>query len=89
MVAITWWNVVDGCGAPGEPLTSGLFTRSMEPKPSYVALKRLIHHEWKTNMVQRVETERISIPFRGFKGKYRVSWTDKAGNVRTSEIDVR
>ena len=24
---ITWWNVVDDCGAPGEPTTSGLFTR--------------------------------------------------------------
>jgi GH35 family endo-1,4-beta-xylanase len=89
MAAITWWNIVDGCGAPGEPTTSGLFTRKMEPKPSYFALQRLIHHEWKTNIVQRADKEKVSIPFRGFKGKYKVSWTDNAGNAQTSEIAVK
>ena len=26
MMGITWWNVVDDCGAPGEPSVSGLFS---------------------------------------------------------------
>ena len=89
MAAITWWNIVDGCGAPGEPTTSGLFTRKMEPKASYFALQRLIHHDWKTNIVQKADKEKMSIPFRGFKGEYRVSWTDNTGNARTSEIVVK
>lgn len=89
MVAITWWNIVDGCGAPGEPLTSGLFTRQMEPKTSYFALKRLIHHEWKTKIVKKAEQEKFSLQFRGFKGKYKVTWTDKAGQIRTSELVVK
>src|SRR3546814_15306244 len=42
MMGITWWNIVDDCGAPGEPATSGLFTRNMEPKPSYGALDQQI-----------------------------------------------
>jgi GH35 family endo-1,4-beta-xylanase len=88
MAAITWWNIVDGCGAPGEPKTSGLFTRTMEPKPSYFALQRLIHHEWKTTVVKKAEQEKVSIPFRGFKGKYKVSWTDKSGTARTGEIVI-
>jgi len=89
MHAITWWNIVDGCGAPGEPTTSGLFTRKMEPKPSYFALERLIHHEWKTNIVKKADKEKMSISFRGFKGKYKINWTDNAGNVQSSEIVVQ
>jgi GH35 family endo-1,4-beta-xylanase len=89
MVAITWWNVVDGCGAPGEPATSGLFTRKMEPKPAYFALDRLINHEWKTNFVQKTENENVTIPFRGFKGKYKISWTDKNGNNQSKEMTVK
>ena len=38
MMGVTWWNVVDNCGAPGEPSVSGLFTRNMEPKLVYFAL---------------------------------------------------
>lgn len=89
MTAITWWNIVDGCGAPGEPSTSGLFTRQMEPKPSYFALQRLIHHEWKTNIVRKAEKDKESISFRGFKGKYNVTWTDRSGKEQTREIIVK
>ncbi|MDR0871719.1 MAG: endo-1,4-beta-xylanase, partial [Planctomycetaceae bacterium] len=88
MAAITWWNIVDGCGAPGEPTTSGLFTRQMEPKPAYFALDRLINYEWKTNIVQKADAETVTIPFRGFKGKYKISWTDKDGNAQSKEIVV-
>lgn len=87
--AITWWNLVDQCGYKGEPVNSGLFTRQMEKKPAYYALERLINHEWKTNIVQKADKENMSIPFRGFKGKYKVSWTDKDGNIKTTEIVVK
>ena len=66
MMGITWWNVVDDCGAPGEPTTSGLFTRNMEPKPAYFALNDLIHGEWKTTLNAAVQQDKIK--FRGFKG---------------------
>lgn len=79
MMGITWWNVVDGCGAPGEPATSGLFTRNMEPKPSYYALNQLINEEWKTNLIVKVKEDETAT-FRGFKGRYIVTWNDKHGN---------
>lgn len=85
MMGITWWNVVDGCGAPGEPTISGLFTRNMEPKPSYYALNQLINKEWKTSLVIKVK-ENGTATFRGFKGQYIVSWKDKNGNKQQSEF---
>ncbi|MDR0870106.1 MAG: endo-1,4-beta-xylanase [Planctomycetaceae bacterium] len=88
VMSITWWNVADGGAAPGEPATSGLFTQQMEPKPAYYALDRLINYEWKTNIVQKADAETVTIPFRGFKGKYKISWTDKTGNIQSKEIVV-
>jgi len=89
MAAITWWNVVDNCGAPGEPLTSGLFTRQMKPKPAYFALDRLINYEWKTNFTQKADAENVSVSFRGFKGTYKISWIDKNGNEKSKELVVK
>ena len=77
-MAITWWNVVDGCGLKGEPTVSGLFTRDMQPKPAYYALDNLINHEWKTNLTLKAD-ENGQVKFRGFKGKYKLSWTDEKG----------
>ena len=88
-MGITWWNVVDDCGAPGEPTTSGLFTRNMEPKPSFYALNKLINEEWKTNFVQKADTENVTLQFRGFKGKYRATWTDKNGQTQSKEFTVK
>ena len=87
MMGITWWNVVDDCGAPGEPTTSGLFTRDMEPKPSFFALDKLINHEWKTRMTVKPD-EDGKVVFRGFKGRYRVSWKDAAGVARSTEFHL-
>lgn len=87
MMGITWWNIVDDCGAPGEPTTSGLFTRNMEPKPSYFALNDLVNTEWKTKLDAKVENNKIS--FRGFKGKYRLTWKDKDGNFREQIVEMK
>ncbi len=81
MMGITWWNVVDGCGAPGEPATSGLFTRDMQPKPSHHALSRLIQDEWKTRMTIKAAADG-NVRFRGFKGMYRVTYRDASGTQK-------
>jgi GH35 family endo-1,4-beta-xylanase len=87
MMGVTWWNVVDDCGAPGEPAISGLFTRNMEPKPSYHALDKLINQEWKTRMTVKT-SDNGNVNFRGFKGRYQVSWTDKSGKSRQAEFHL-
>jgi len=84
---ITWWNVVDDCGFKGEPLKSGLFTRKMEPKPAYHTLDALINGEWKTRLTLRAG-EGGAVAFRGFKGRYRLSYADAAGAVRTAEFTL-
>jgi len=87
MTGITWWNLVDGCGYKGEPTTSGLFNRDMTPKTSYYALEELILHEWRTNLELKVG-EGGKIFFRGFKGKYRISWNDGTGE-RERIVEVK
>lgn len=88
MMGITWWNVVDDCGAPGEPSVSGLFDRDMQPKASYFALDNLINHEWKTRLTVKSGRKGV-IRFRGFKGRYKVSWTDEDGNFVTREFYLK
>lgn len=87
MNGITWWNVVDDCGAPGEPSISGLFTRDMQPKTAYYAMDDLVNREWKTRT--NVRTSGGKVRFRGFKGGYRLTWkgTDGREQSKTAEID--
>lgn len=87
MMGITWWNAVDGCGAPGEPSVSGLFSRNMEPKPAYHALNNLINNEWKTRTTVQAGKDG-SIEFRGFRGAYRLSWKDAKGKIQTHSLNV-
>jgi len=88
VMGITWWNVVDDCGAAGESTKSGLFTRQMEPKPSFYALDNLVNNEWKTNKTIKLPKDK-SVKFRGFKGKYRIIWTDKYGQIQVSEFYLK
>lgn len=88
VMGVTWWNVVDACGAPGESTTSGLFTRRMEPKPSFHALNNLITKEWKTKTTAKPD-KNGQIKFRGFKGNYRVTWIDSLGNTQTKEYYLK
>ena len=87
MFAITWWNLVDGCGFPGEPSTSGLFYRDMRPKAAYKALEELILNEWRTRL--EVKAGRSGeVRWRGFKGTYRLSWKDSRGEEHTAIVDL-
>lgn len=88
MMGITWWNVVDGCGAPGEPGVSGIFSRDMQPKPAYHALNDLIRNEWKTSLSLKAG-KGGEVAFRGFRGRYRLSWRDAAGQIQRCERAVR
>jgi len=91
LMGITWWNTVDGGGVKGEPLVSGLFTAGMKKKPAYEALDQLINHEWKTKTEVKVEGQgqQRRISFRGFRGRYRLTWKDAAGKVVEKLIEVK
>ena len=87
MMGITWWNVVDDCGAPGEPSVSGLFSRDMEPKPVYFVLDDLINREWKTST--RVTAGKDgAVEFRGFRGTYRLSWRGEDGAEKSAQVEL-
>ena len=87
VMGITWWNIVDGGAAPGEPSFSGLFDTEMNPKPAYITLDELINQEWKTRLTAKADTGG-KISFRGFKGSYRVTWTEASGTARSTEFEL-
>ena len=91
LMGITWWNTVDGGGVKGEPLVSGLFTTDMKKKPAYEALDQLINHEWRTKCEVKVrgEGERRIVSFRGFRGRYRLSWKAADGKRCEKLVEVR
>ena len=87
MIGITWWNVVDDCGAPGEPSMSGLFTRDMKPKTAYYAMDDLLNREWRTKTSVKAQGGKVA--FRGFRGKYRITWKDADGREHSKLVDVK
>ena len=87
MDGITWWNVVDGCGLPGEPSLSGLFTREMRPKAAYFAMDDLINRAWKTKVTVTAKDGKVS--FRGFRGRYRLTWKGTDGVSRETFAEVK
>lgn len=88
MMGITMWNTVDECGAPGEPKWSGIMTRDVQPKPAYHALNQLVNREWKTRLSAKADAAG-KLAFRGFRGKYRLSWTDASGRTATRDVEVK
>ncbi len=88
VIGITWWNVVDGGAAPGEPSISGLYDKELQPKPAYYVLDELFNHEWKTNLTLKPDPDG-TIRFRGFKGSYKVIWKDKAGKLQQAEFNLK
>jgi GH35 family endo-1,4-beta-xylanase len=87
VMGITWWNVVDGGAAPGEPSFSGIYDKELKPKPVYFLLDELINKEWKTKTTLKASKDGL-VKFRGFKGRYVVSWKDKSGKMNQREFDL-
>lgn len=87
VMGITWWNVVDGCGAPGEPSISGLFTRDMQPKAVYYVMNDLICQEWMTRLTLQAG-KNGSVNFRGFAGRYRLTWSDADGVTQSLDYHL-
>jgi GH35 family endo-1,4-beta-xylanase len=85
VMGITWWNVVDGGAAPGEPSFSGLYDTELRPKPVYRTLDALINGEWRTRAAVKAG-EGGAVAFRGFKGTYRVTWKDASGAEKRAEF---
>lgn len=88
MTGITWWNLVDDGGIATEPVTSGIFTGEMEAKPVFYALDELINHEWKTSLTVSPAKDG-TISFRGFRGKYKITYTDRRGREKVVEYELK
>jgi len=86
-MGITWWNMVDGGAAPGEPSFSGIYDVNMQPKPVYFMLDSLINKTWKTSLELKTDANG-TVSFRGFKGKYEIGWTDKSGKEHRKEFTL-
>lgn len=87
VAGITWWNLVDGGAAPGEPSISGLFDKDMNKKPAYEALDQLINHDWRTNLTFKAPKDG-KISWRGFKGDYKITYKDKKGKSVTLDYHI-
>jgi len=87
-MGITWWNVVDGGAAPGEPSFSGLYDQALNPKPVYHALDQLINQDWKTRITIVPQPDGV-VKFRGFKGTYRMKWKDGAGKEQRATFSLK
>ena len=63
----------------------------MRPKVAYFAMDDLINREWKTNLKAKVagEGEVRKISFRGFRGKYRLSWKGADGKQVAKLVEVK
>ncbi len=84
---ITYWNWIDGLGIKNERMSSGWFNRDMTPKKVAKVMDDLINREWRTRLILRADTAG-KISFRGFKGRYRLSWIDANNKKCTREITV-
>ena len=67
--AITTWDFNDGCWLKAP---SGFVHEDNSEKPSYHALRGLIHGEWETHLSALTDSEGY-VTFKGFKGDYRIS----------------
>jgi len=67
--AITTWDFNDGCWLKAP---SGFVHADNTEKPSFRALRRLIHEDWETHETLTTDAEGF-LSFTGFKGDYSVS----------------
>jgi len=88
---ITYWNIVDGVGAKNERMSSGWFNRDMSKKRVWHVMDELINRTWRTHLTVKsapAAGASSTVAFRGFKGTYRLSWKDAAGNVQARTVEL-
>ncbi len=84
MYAITWWDLVDGCDWGN--VHAGFFTSEMKPKTIYFAMEDLLKREFRTHLKTKVSGGKVS--FRGFRGRYHLSWKNAKGGMQGKYITV-
>ena len=65
----------------------GVVSRDLQKKPAYHALDQLINHEWKTSLDAKASAGKV--PFRGFRGRYRLTWKGADGKPRTKTVELK
>ena len=76
--AITTWDFMDGAWLKAP---SGFLRLDLSEKPSYAALKGLIHGAWETHETLTTD-EAGRLAFTGFKGGYRLSAGENRAELR-------
>lgn len=89
MAGITWWNLVDktAYGNEGQAL-GGLMDETVQPKPAYTVLDRLINKDWKTDYTGRTDADG-RITFRGFAGTYQVTTAAPDGTKKVFALQLK
>jgi hypothetical protein len=59
----------------------------MRPKTAYFAMDDLVNREWKTRIPVKAAGGKVS--FRGFRGRYRLSWKGADGKEQSKLVEVR
>jgi endo-1,4-beta-xylanase len=85
VASINWWGFSDrNIWLPG----GGLVDEEYRPKPVYEMLDKLINETWRTNLEQNSGPDG-KVDFRGFYGKYEVSFTMPDGRVHLYPVHIR
>ncbi len=79
--SITWWHTVDGTSKSEGKWKSGILNFDFTKKKSYDVLRKLIKEDWTTK--SGTEKSVNSFDFRGFYGKYKISYTFEGKNYET------
>ena len=96
---IIWWNLVDDTALGVENhAKGGLLTRSLQPKPAYETLRKLIREEWVSSQDSVYDSAGKNY-LRGFFGSYDIrirtqdgktfERTEKLVRGRKNEVDIR
>ena len=59
----------------------------MQPKTAYFAMDDLVNREWKTKTSVKAEGGKVA--FRGFRGRYRLTWKGADGKDVSKLVEVR
>jgi GH35 family endo-1,4-beta-xylanase len=83
--AVFWFDFTDRFAVLGAP--SGLLRKDFSPKPSYLALHRLIREKWWTRLAKRTGEDGRA-KFRGFYGIYRLTVKTPSGANQAFEFKL-